>query len=61
MTKSKERVLFEGFKLIGKKHVSNNKGVVVGIGFKNGVHQTIEDLCLEDLTLTDNALKLLGL
>jgi hypothetical protein len=63
---AKERVLFEGFKLIGSKHVENNKHIVVGVGFKNGMHKTVEDIlksCTEEyyVTLTQSAIKQLGL
>ena len=39
-----ENALFLNFKKIGSKHFENNRYVVVGIGFKNGIHKTIEDI-----------------
>lgn len=39
-----ETALFLNFKKIGSKHYENNRYVVIGIGFKNGIHKTIEDM-----------------
>lgn len=59
---AKERVLFDGFKMIGNKHVENNDFVVIGVGFKNGMHKTIEDILKttnfrKPVTLTETAKK----
>lgn len=62
--KAKERCLFEGFKLIGSKHVEAviaNYPVVVGVGFKNGINQTIESLTKQDIPLSETAIKSLKL
>lgn len=59
---AKQRCLFEGFKLIGSKHVETliaNYPIVVGVGFKNGTHQTIENLVNQGIPLTKTALKTL--
>lgn len=62
--KAKSNVLFEDFSLIGNNHVEH-KGFVVGLGFKNGIFKTIEDLTKHNntkniLTLTENAVKLIN-
>jgi len=59
--KAKSNVLFEGCKLIGTKHVQY-KTFIIGLGFKNGTFNTIEDLTKYNdtkhfLTLTENAVK----
>jgi hypothetical protein len=65
---AKERCLFEGFKCsVDYIHSSNKCNVVtynkisIGIGFKNGIHQTIEDLVTYELLITPKALKQIGL
>lgn len=39
-----ENKLFLNFKKIGSKHYENNRRVVIGIGFKNGIHKKVEDI-----------------
>ena len=60
--RAKEKVLFEGFKYIGERHVGAGK-IVIGLGYKNGIHQTIEDLVMyhksKYLILSKSAIKLL--
>jgi hypothetical protein len=62
--KAKKKVLFDGFKLIGVRHVRSGE-IVIGLGYKNGIHQTIEDLVMyhkyKYLILTESAIKQLGL
>jgi hypothetical protein len=62
--KAKEKVLFEGFRPIGERHVGAGD-IVIGLGYKNGIHQTIEDLVMyhksKYLILTESAIKQLGL
>jgi len=63
--RAKERILFEGFEIIGEKHVGN-KYNVFGVGFKNGQYKTIEDLVHhknsdQDIVLTESAKKQIGL
>jgi hypothetical protein len=65
---SKERCLFEGFEKSADYIQNSNKCFVVvafkisiGLGFKNGMHQTIEDLTKYNLQLTQTAIKQLGL
>ena len=63
--KAKEKVLFEGFIPWGERHVQN-RDVIIGLNYKNGVFQTIEDLVLytkskNKLQLTESAIKKLGL
>lgn len=60
--RAKEKVLFEGFKYIGERHVGAGD-IVIGLGYKNGIHQTIEDLVMynksKHLILTKSAMLLL--
>jgi hypothetical protein len=62
--KAKEKVLFDGFRPIGERHVEAGD-IVIGLGYKNGIHQTIEDLVMyhksKYLILTESAIKQLGL
>jgi hypothetical protein len=58
------RVLFEGFKPSGIRHtvcdIVGNPSIVIGIGFKNGINQTIEDIANRHsgrITLSEIALK----
>ena len=39
-----ENKLFLNFKKIGSKHYENNRRVIIGIGFKNGIHKKVEDI-----------------
>jgi len=61
---AKERCLFEGFNFLEKNeklfHVENKKEVF-GVGYKNGIFKTIEDLVKYDIELTKTAEKLIGL
>jgi hypothetical protein len=61
---AKERCLFEGFEKSLDYIQNSNKCFVVvafkisiGLGFKNGMHQTIEDLTKYNLQLTQTAIK----
>jgi len=61
---AKERCLFEGFNFLERNkkvfHVENKKEVF-GVGYKNGIFKTIEDLVKYDIELTKTAKKLIGL
>jgi hypothetical protein len=58
--KAKEKVLFDGFKPIGGRHVEAGD-IVIGLRYKNGIHQTIEDLVMyhksKYLILTESSIK----
>jgi len=65
--KQSESVLFKGFKLssIGMMHVKN-KNIFIGLGFENGIFQTVEDLVnypnwpkYEEIELTEIAKKMI--
>lgn len=60
--KAKEKVLFKNFIKVGEKHVellSKEQLLTIGIGFKNGIYKTIEDLAnnFTIIELTDSATK----
>lgn len=73
--KAKERVLFEGFEIVEKREVYNSiNGILIdldtqtwqiegslGIGGGYLIDETIEDLVTLDLTLTETAIKQIGL
>lgn len=64
---AKSRVLFDGILYSGNWKdegqtchvltVRSSKKISFGIGFKNGIHQTLEDLAPYNLTLTETAIK----
>ncbi|MFV0205317.1 hypothetical protein [Empedobacter falsenii] len=72
---AKERVLFEGFEIVEKREVYNSiNGILIdldaqtwqiegsiGIGGGYLIDETIEDLVTLDLTLTETAIKQIGL
>ncbi len=60
--KAKDRVLFKNFIKVGEKHVellNKEQLLTIGIGFKNGIYKTIEDLAnnFPIIELTDSATK----
>lgn len=60
--KAKDRVLFKNFIKFGEKHVkllNKEQLLTIGIGFKNGIYKTIEDLAnnFPIIELTDSATK----